>query len=236
MNKHLVKEITIPDDKRILVVGDLHGCYDSFVNKLQELNYNQSTDVIISVGDLVDRGSQPLECIDLLDWNNFYAVRGNHEQFCIDGFKEYRTEFYHKMKNNGGAWFYQLPREDQAAITDLFEELPILLEVKYKGMKFGFVHADVPCQDWEALKEYVIEDDINPYTGYKYSQSCIWSRETIRNNKHIQVAQVDYIFVGHTVIPEIRQLGNIFFIDTGEVFKQYDELYHLTVLDLKEFV
>ena len=37
-----------------------------------------------------------------------------------------------------------------------------LLEVKYRGKKFGFVHADLPVEDWELLKEML---DLNSKRG-----------------------------------------------------------------------
>ena len=51
---------------RSFVVGDLHGCYDEFLNKLDEVNFNYDEDIVICTGDLVDRGNKSLDCFNLI--------------------------------------------------------------------------------------------------------------------------------------------------------------------------
>ena len=50
-------------------------------------------------------------------------------------------------------------------------QLPIILEVNYRGKKFGFVHADVPVEDWELLKE-MQSKDIDYIQDSLYSLGC----------------------------------------------------------------
>lgn len=62
------------------VIGDVHGCYNKFLNILDLINY-QDDDEIICVGDYIDRGEQNYE---MLRWienypDNFLLIRGNHE-------------------------------------------------------------------------------------------------------------------------------------------------------------
>lgn len=52
--------------QNIYVVGDLHGCYDLLMAELEKVEFNKETDLLISVGDLIDRGKQNLECLQLL--------------------------------------------------------------------------------------------------------------------------------------------------------------------------
>ena len=54
----LHQEIPLNKDRRHFVVGDIHGRYEAFLNLLDEINYDQSTDMIYSVGDLIDRGGR----------------------------------------------------------------------------------------------------------------------------------------------------------------------------------
>lgn len=62
---------------KILVVGDIHGCYDELI-KLIELQGNPER--IISVGDILDRGNQNSQILNyVLGHDNFVVVRGNHE-------------------------------------------------------------------------------------------------------------------------------------------------------------
>lgn len=48
-----VKVLNIPDDKRVFVIGDIHGNYEFYHETIKELGITDD-DVVISVGDLVD--------------------------------------------------------------------------------------------------------------------------------------------------------------------------------------
>ena len=67
---------------RHLAIGDIHGCYRSLTSLADFVEFRPD-DVIITLGDYVDRG---LDSCAVLDWLIFYseratliALRGNHE-------------------------------------------------------------------------------------------------------------------------------------------------------------
>ncbi len=66
---------------RAIVIGDIHGCIKELCTLLAstELKANIVTDLIISVGDLVDRGEDSKGVIDLLRQFNVVTVKGNHD-------------------------------------------------------------------------------------------------------------------------------------------------------------
>ncbi|EGJ7627147.1 serine/threonine protein phosphatase, partial [Escherichia coli] len=92
--------------RNIWVVGDLHGCYTNLMKKLETIGFDTKKDLLISVGDLVDRGTENVECLELITFPWFRAVRGNHEQMMIDGLSE-RGNVNHWLLNGGG-WFFNL--------------------------------------------------------------------------------------------------------------------------------
>lgn len=53
--------------RNIQVVGDLHGCNTLLMEKLDEVGFDTSRDLLISVGDLTDRGEENVECLALLN-------------------------------------------------------------------------------------------------------------------------------------------------------------------------
>jgi serine/threonine protein phosphatase 1 len=63
--------------KRTIVIGDLHGCFDAAVSLLDRLAVTES-DRVIFAGDLVDRGPQPRQCVELAMQHE--CVLGNHEE------------------------------------------------------------------------------------------------------------------------------------------------------------
>lgn len=226
----LVQEITIADNINVYVVGDIHGCYDLLINELRRIGFDFEKDILIAVGDLVDRGVDSHKCVSLIDQKWFKTVMGNHEEFCIQGYNDHednRHRFYHKMENNGGAWFYKLPIAEQAKIVEIFKQLPILLELQYKGKKYGFVHADLPYEDWELVKASVEAGDIIDERTVAYH--CIWSRNLVYRRDTVNIALVDEVYFGHTPLKVPHKNGNCNFIDTGAVFGN-----KLTILKLGE--
>lgn len=230
-----VKYLEIDEDVNVFVVGDIHGAYSLLMAKLKEIKFNFNSDLLIAVGDLIDRGSENEKCIGLLNEHWFTSIKGNHEDFCYKGMMDDHIKFYHRMRNNGGEWFYNLPEDLMEHIGRRLNQLPILLEVKYKGKKFGFVHADVPVEDWELLKEMVINDDIQIDSERSVIDACLWSRRVVEMDS-VTIAQVDNVFLGHTVLPEIKQVGNCTFLDTGGVFKKYDNGYDLSIVNLRDYL
>lgn len=234
----VVKYLDVDDDVNVYVVGDIHGAYSLLKEKLEDVGFNFNRDLLIAVGDLVDRGSENEKCVGLLTEHWFTSVKGNHEDFCYKGMMDDHVKFYHRMTNNGGEWFYDLPDDLMEKVGRRLNQLPILLEVKYKGKKFGFVHADVPVEDWELLKEMLKNNDsLSDRTIEDY---CLWSRGII--DKYLNygyepdIAQVDNVFLGHTVLDKVTQVGNCTFLDTGGVFKKFDNGYDLSIVSLNEYV
>src|SRR3954465_6137905 len=62
-------------------VGDLQGCYDPLRRLLDKVQFDPATDQLWSVGDLVNRGPQSLECLRFLLSLGTRArvVLGNHD-------------------------------------------------------------------------------------------------------------------------------------------------------------
>lgn len=65
---------------RVFVVGDLHGCYLELQRLLRKVNFDYFDDVLISAGDLVDRGPMIDKVLrEFIENTNFYFVQGNHD-------------------------------------------------------------------------------------------------------------------------------------------------------------
>lgn len=62
---------------RVIIVGDVHGCYYEMLD-LMDKCARTSSDRVIWAGDLVDRGPMPRECVELAMKDE--AVSGNHEE------------------------------------------------------------------------------------------------------------------------------------------------------------
>lgn len=203
-------------DGNLYAVGDLHGCYNLLMQNLKVIGFDFDKDLLISVGDLVDRGTQSVECVGLLSQPWFKAIRGNHEEFCIEGLNNADVANIHARSEIGGDWFYQLDEDLKKEIVEKFLKLPLILEVHHHGKKFGFVHADIKQNDWEMLKQAIYNEEDSVV------QNCIWGRGRIKATNddpayHV-IHGIDEVYLGHTPLKESTQRQNCFFIDTGAVY------------------
>ena len=135
------------------VVGDIHGMYSLLMQELINIGFDSRKDRLFSVGDLVDRGPENKEVIELLKEDWFFAVCGNHEQMCIENVyhsHEY-PELYRRHASNGGVWFCLEEFHKQKQIADIFSCLPVIIELKVDNLKIGIIHADVG-DNWRLLK------------------------------------------------------------------------------------
>ena len=53
-----IKYLEIDGDVNVFVVGDIHACYTLLKEKLKEVGFNVNSDLLIAVGDLVERGNE----------------------------------------------------------------------------------------------------------------------------------------------------------------------------------
>ncbi len=79
----------LPADKRYVVIGDVHGCYEEFLSLLEkngakiEKGKLETDAVFILVGDLIDKGYASKEVLAFILENieSFKIVLGNHDNF-----------------------------------------------------------------------------------------------------------------------------------------------------------
>ena len=79
--------------KRILAVGDVHGMYEKLKALMEIIQLNPAKDLLIFLGDYIDRGPQSLEALDyVMALNKQYPERaipllGNHEVMCLNYYR-----------------------------------------------------------------------------------------------------------------------------------------------------
>ncbi|KAJ9604783.1 hypothetical protein H2200_010898 [Cladophialophora chaetospira] len=65
--------------RRLVFIGDIHGCLVELEALLQKVRFNVKHDHLIALGDIVSKGPDSLGVIDLLRRYNASCVRGNHD-------------------------------------------------------------------------------------------------------------------------------------------------------------
>lgn len=194
--------------RHIYIVGDLHGCRALLDQQLLAVCFDAQQDLLISVGDLIDRGPDSLGCLRLLAQPWFRSVRGNHEEMALNALLQHETLLW---KMNGGDWFWQLREEEreeaQRALMQC-QTLPLILHINLEERMVVVAHADYPSS------RYAFEQPVDEY-------QVVWGRERIHRLQRGQgeaIAGADAFYFGHTPLDQPLSGWNQHFIDTGAVF------------------
>lgn len=90
-NSHII----IPEEltpNRLIVVGDIHGCFEEFKQLLLAAGYDFENEQIVNnkleqqvlvLGDLVNKGPYSAEVIKFIKEKNFLCIRGNHDDAAL---------------------------------------------------------------------------------------------------------------------------------------------------------
>ena len=193
--------------ENVYVVGDIHGNWDVFNFALETLGFSEK-DFIVGVGDLIDRGTQNIECLTFfLNTENAISVRGNHEDMMIKGILENNRHQAANWIYNGGGWMLDFPLTYIKALAQEAKvRMPLTLTVTLGDTKVGVCHAECPTESWGRLlatKDYQILEDI------------VWGRNKVSKQDNAVITGVDYTVHGHTPNKEVVQKCNQYWIDTA---------------------
>ena len=108
--------------KKYFVVADVHSFYDEMIAALKEKGYDGANPehVFVSLGDLFDRGTSPLEClrfVNAISSERKILIRGNHEYLLFGCLV--REFFLDRDLSNGTAdTVYRLAGETGRALAE----------------------------------------------------------------------------------------------------------------------
>jgi serine/threonine protein phosphatase 1 len=212
------------------IIGDIHGMYTPLMDTLKKLNFNKSVDRLFSVGDLIDRGPNSLECANLVYEKWFYPVIGNHEQLMACTIKHDNKSCYHTWVDNGGLWHLTEDNQLLVDLSDRFLELPLIISVGKGKHRFNIVHAELNKRSPDYSK-FVCDKDIDNWTfNEKEIEDMTWGREmvTMRSTHgyllqdskdptmKLQSDKLSITYCGHSGVPQKPcRIEQQIFLDTG---------------------
>jgi len=182
-DRHLeeVLQDTLDSGNKVWIVGDIHGYKETLNSLISNLNLGLE-DIVVCLGDMVDRGPDSVGVVNLfMCENNLYSLKGNHEEMLLSdwlktgGFGNYSdTGFWSTIK--------PLTREEMQRIRKFISSLPteIVLE------KFRLVHAGYSDMPYSSNLEQQTDNE------------RLWSRDIFTVNYPFDPERT--IIVGHTVI------------------------------------
>lgn len=158
-------------------VANLHGCFDKFKKLLKKINFTEN-DVMYVIGDIVDKGEEPIELLcDLsMRYNvipivgdcDFRAVRMLTElNKMLDGASpdpEVLSEMTEWIKDGGQKTlegFKALDTDMREGVLEYLSDMSLYEEVEAGGNKYLLVHAGIAgYSEGEDLEDYMPEDFI----------------------------------------------------------------------------
>ncbi|WP_088042531.1 bis(5'-nucleosyl)-tetraphosphatase PrpE [Bacillus sp. EAC] len=210
------------------VIGDIHGCYDEFVQLTRKLGYSWVTNVpihpenrkLVFVGDLTDRGPQSLEVIKVVyelvmkQKNAFYSP-GNHCNKLYRYFLGRNVKIQHGLETTV-AELDALNGKERQHIQNMFiklyEATPLyhVLDHGKLVVSHAGIREDMIGKHSNNVKTFVLYGDING--------EVLPNGMPVRKDWAKEYKGKSLIVYGHTPIKEPRELNNTINIDTGAVF------------------
>lgn len=136
---------------RKIVVGDVHGCLSELQELLELVKYDSAQDRLIFVGDLVDRGPDPVGVVRFVRSLGVEVCLGNHEEKAIR-FNKYEKRRVDTGEPNPMRPFGWKRRTEHEALTEedqaWFSSLPLYIKLDNRWLitHAGFA-SDRPIAD-----------------------------------------------------------------------------------------
>lgn len=237
---------------RVFVIGDLHGCYDLLMTLMKEVGFNEKEDSIVSCGDLVDRGSNSPACIELINKNWFYSVRGNHEDYLFYDYAEYRkTGFHYAIENMGNKWskdyFDFLIKKDDESIIKSVSSLPYVIDLNAFGSRYFVVHGSMATKEDSKIrflsdKEVDLKQSVDGDIVSNVSLSIDLMNNPGRKGAiPFLIDEIPFleglspVFCGHTVIRDLPLLSRSHLsLDTGAILSYRDDRMCLSAIEINK--
>lgn len=202
---------------RTLLISDIHGYYDEMVSCLNNASFNPETDKLIFLGDICDRGTKTLECIQYFNTlPNKVCLMGNHDLWLMYWLKQElhsrrqmdSMETAHWINTQGGrSTLDSINKENYEFVLNFLENM---------------------------LPYYTIQRDLFVHGGIYHKskaednnlESIAWNRDMIKEARYHTlerdpfVENYDLVFCGHTPTQyfnhtEPVKYSNVWLIDTG---------------------
>ena len=181
----------------IWVIGDVHGFFITFQKLVEKLQLKEN-DVVVMIGDLIDRGPRSAQVVNYVKTTkNFYCIRGNHEQMMIDGFKPDEIGFFNDRDRSSIFWYQNGGKTTESSYRRLYK--------KNLDMAVSKASDDI---DWmENLPTEIVLDDWRfVHAGYDQNhdveeqdeQNHLWAREQFYTSRK-PIDPNRTILFGHTV-------------------------------------
>lgn len=179
------------------IIGDIHGCYHTFIQLLT--HWKQEEEMLISVGDLIDKGNYSGLVIDKCmtlsaSFENAIFLKGNHEIELISYLREQQNKKWFQQSGKKTLTNFKSNQLNISKISNWLDAMPS----KFETENLLISHAGVSETD-------------NPFDETNRN-GIFWNRNPLKNLGKLQIH-------GHTPTKKNQPIydvhSNSWNIDTG---------------------
>lgn len=135
--------LTLGAQLKLAIIGDIHGNLEALSMALKSIE-NQDVDKIVCMGDLIDGGDHPDECIDLVRRHCDLCVRGNHDEIYEDIITSENNIWLQALPEtvNLGGWIFThfSPRNRSDKIRESSQAWNAFDDAKFERCCVGHAH------------------------------------------------------------------------------------------------
>ncbi|DBB05853.1 hypothetical protein WJX82_005807 [Trebouxia sp. C0006] len=207
---------------RLIVIGDVHGCAVELAELLVKVRYDQGRDKLVFVGDLVNKGPNSPQVVQIAMRTGACVVRGNHDDKALAAYRKGHLPRKSFQDLPSSEQWVEALKPDEAAFL---AELPFTYAIPSHGLLV--VHAGmIPnkpklLQDW--LDIYMMRNiDTAPAASQSEEQQDNTQYTSCPLNRGVPWASKwtgpDHIIFGHDAKRKLQQYQYATGLDTGCVY------------------
>ena len=144
---------------KALIISDIHANYPALQAVLSKVG---SYDKLIFLGDVVDYGPHPKECVRFIIENADYYVRGNHDNAIAFNVDCHSMESFHEFSVATREWHNTLLNEEEKRFLG---NMPVIDKVHFDGKSFLLAHASPQGDIFKYLNKNEILNEIDDIIG-----------------------------------------------------------------------
>jgi putative phosphoesterase len=174
---------------RILIISDTHSNIQALSAVIKE-----KADLVFCLGDIVNYGPNPRECLERVRSLCNKIVRGNHDNQSQGAPWTYDFPWEYKFVAMGAMEFTVplLQEEDKKYLISL----PTVERVEVDGYRLLLSHGSPKGDFWKFIPPQITEEVMV---------------------KELEGLEADFIFLGHTHLPLVRKINKTVIVNPGSV-------------------
>ena len=188
---------------RTIVVGDIHGCFDELAQLLELVGFGND-DVLVSVGDMLDRGPKSWKvCEFFRDTPNAHSVLGNHERRVAGTIRGTSLPAWSQKHS-----LSMLNPEERLTWAEYLESLPAVIETEHVIVTHAQLDPDKSLQQQDAYFTCAVGGS-KVHIPLDENGVPLWFYKTDFKKP---------VCIGHVGYPKVELVaGKLFALDTGVV-------------------